>query len=126
MTEADKTKLNPTDHLPLHLHRSDVVPPAPTFSPSTIDFLPHFSSFTWIAYGASSLLVITHFPSPLSLPQSHIGPLFRHSFDLSSPVSSVSWSPAVPSSGDLAAAARNCIWLFRHHSKGDSDFLHFY
>ncbi|KAK7275388.1 hypothetical protein RIF29_16504 [Crotalaria pallida] len=118
MTEADKTKLNPTDHLPLHLHRSDVVPPAPTFSPSTIDFLPHFSSFTWIAYGASSLLVITHFPSPLSLPQSRIGPLFRHSFDLSSPVSSVSWSPAVPSSGDLAAAARNCIWLFRHHSKG--------
>ncbi|OIW02299.1 hypothetical protein TanjilG_11193 [Lupinus angustifolius] len=110
------TKLNPIDHFPLHLHRSDVVPPAPTFSQSTIDFLPNFSGYTWIAYGASSILVITHFPSPLSASQTRIGPIFRQPFQLSSPVTAVSWSPATPSSGDLAAAAQNCIEIFRHQS----------
>jgi len=130
MAESDtsirNTKMNPIDHLPLSLLRSDTVPPAPTFSDSTIDFLPHFSGYSWIAYAASSLLVISHFPSPLSPHQSRIGPIFRQSFQLSAdPLSAVAWSPRSPSSGDLAAAADNCICLFRHDStaaKGNSDF----
>jgi len=116
-------------HLPLHLLRSDTIPPSPTLSNSTIDFLPNFSGYSWIAYGASSLLVITHFPSPLSDHQSRIGPIFRQFFELSfhhsSPVSSVSWSPHMPSHGDLAAAAENCIWVFNHDSvksKGNLKF----
>ncbi|PNY04245.1 hypothetical protein L195_g000661 [Trifolium pratense] len=107
-------------HLPLRLLRSDIVTPAPTFSNSTIDFLPHFAGYSWIAYGASSILTITHFPSPLSSHQTRIGPIFRQFFELSdnhsSPVSSVSWSPQIPSSGYLAASAQNCIWVFHHDS----------
>ncbi|XP_027334436.1 uncharacterized protein LOC113849054 isoform X2 [Abrus precatorius] len=110
-------KTNPIDHLPLRLLRSDVVTPAPTFSESTIDFLPHFSGYSWIAYAASSILVITHFPSPLSHSQSRIGPIFRQTFHLSpSPVTAVSWSPLTPSSAELAAASDNCIFLFIHDS----------
>jgi hypothetical protein len=107
-------------HLPLRLLRSDIVTPAPTFSNSTIDFLPHFAGYSWIAYGASSILTITHFPSPLSSHQTRIGPIFRQFFELSDhhshPVSSVSWSPQIPSSGYLAASAQNCIWVFHHDS----------
>ncbi|KAK4268897.1 hypothetical protein QN277_022124 [Acacia crassicarpa] len=112
--------INPIDHLPLRLHRSDIVPPAPTGSQSTIDWLPDFSGYSWIAYGATSLLVISHFPSPLSAGESHIGPIFRQVFELSgdplSVVAAVSWSPGMPSIGELAAAAENCIWLFSHDS----------
>lgn len=121
------------DHnLPLRLLRSDIVTPAPTFSHSSIDFLPNFAGYSWIAYGASSILVITHFPSPLSTHQTRIGPIFRQFFELSShhssPVSAVSWSPQLPSSGQLAAAAQNCIWVFNHGSvtsKGNSKFRFF-
>ncbi|KAK7349415.1 hypothetical protein VNO77_06766 [Canavalia gladiata] len=110
-------KMKAMDHLPLRLLRSEVVTPAPTFSESTIDFLPLFSGYSWIAYAASSVLVISHFPSPLSPQQSRIGPIFRQTFELSShPVASVSWSPRTPSSGELAAAAENCIWIFHHDS----------
>ncbi|KAL3008820.1 hypothetical protein AAZX31_07G052800 [Glycine max] len=119
MTESEK--MNPIDHLPLRLLRSDTVPPAPTFSESTVDFLPHFSGYSWIAYAASSLLTISHFPSPLSPHQTRIGPFFRQSFQLSAhPVAAVAWSPSSPSSGDLAAAADDCIWLFRHDSAAGS------
>ncbi|XP_014492513.1 uncharacterized protein LOC106754956 isoform X1 [Vigna radiata var. radiata] len=121
MAESDKsirnTKMNPIDHLPLCLLRSDTVPPAPTLSESTVDFLPHFSGYSWIAYAASSLLVVSHFPSPISPYQSRIGPIFRQSFQVSAdPLAAVAWSPRSPSSGDLAAAADNCICLFHHKS----------
>lgn len=130
MAESDKsirnTKMNPIDHLPLCLLRSDTVPPAPTLSESTVDFLPHFSGYSWIAYAASSLLVVSHFPSPISPYQSRIGPIFRQSFQVSAdPLAAVAWSPRSPSSGDLAAAADNCICLFHHKStaaKGNFDF----
>ncbi|XP_027907848.1 uncharacterized protein LOC114167099 isoform X2 [Vigna unguiculata] len=121
MAESDtsirNTKMNPIDHLPLCLLRSDMVPPAPTLSESAVDFLPHFAGYSWIAYAASSLLVISHFPSPLSPHQSRIGPIFRQSFQLSAdPLAAVAWSPRSPSSGDLAAASDNCICLFHHNS----------
>ncbi|KAI9090354.1 hypothetical protein K1719_028689 [Acacia pycnantha] len=63
--------LNPIDHLPLRLHRSEIVTPAPTGSQSTIDWLPDFYGYSWIAYGAASLLVISHFLL-LSLPKNLI------------------------------------------------------
>lgn len=117
---SPSSAINPIDHLPLRLHRSEIVTPAPTASQSTIDWLPDFSGYTWIAYGAASLLVISHFPSPLSAEESRIGPIFRQVFELSgdpsAAVAAVSWSPETPSIGELAAAAENCIWLFSHDS----------
>ncbi|KAJ7951329.1 Transducin family protein/WD-40 repeat protein [Quillaja saponaria] len=126
MTEASSSSqspvptIDPIDHLPLQLLRSDIIPPAPTRSKSTIDWLPNFSGYSWVAYGASSLLVISHFPSPLSSEETLIGPIFRQVFELSSDQSSavaaVSWSPESPSFGELAAVAENCIWVFSHDS----------
>ncbi|KAI5422049.1 uncharacterized protein LOC127076092 isoform X1 [Lathyrus oleraceus] len=119
-SSSQTTKTIIDHHLPLRLLRSEIVTPAPTFSRSTIDFLHHFAGYSWIAYGASSILTITHFPSPLSTHQTRIGSVFRQFFELSSdqssPVSAVSWSPQLPSSGELAAAAENCIWVFHHDS----------
>jgi hypothetical protein len=115
-----RASINPTDHLPLSLFRSDIIPPAPTRSASTIDWLPDFSGYSWVAYGASSLLVISHLPSPLSPEEAAIGPILQQVFELSgddsSPVKSVSWSPVTPSIGELAAASDNCISVFSHDS----------
>ncbi|GAB4861575.1 hypothetical protein Ancab_036768 [Ancistrocladus abbreviatus] len=111
-----------SDLLPLQLIKSESVPPAPNTSEtgSTIDWLPDFAGYSWIAYGASSLLVISHLPSPLSPHETNMGPIFRQVLDLparnSSEVSAVSWSPSIPSAGDLAAAADNSIFLFAYNS----------
>lgn len=122
--------IDPTDHLPLSIRRSDTIPPAPTRSRSTIDWLPDFAGHSWVAYGASSLLVISHLPSPLSPEETLIGPILRQVFELSgnqsSPVSAVSWSPVTPSIGELAAASENCICVFLHDSatsKGKPGFI---
>ncbi|KAA8516193.1 hypothetical protein F0562_019372 [Nyssa sinensis] len=49
-----------------------------------------------------------------------MGPIFRQVIELSTDgsaaVSSVSWSPATHSVGDLAASLDNCIVLFSHNS----------
>ncbi|XP_024024158.1 uncharacterized protein LOC21406247 isoform X2 [Morus notabilis] len=122
-SKTSLSNIDPIHHLPLSLLRSDTIPPAPTRTDppgSTIDWLPNFSDLSWIAYGASSLLVISHFPSPLSSNETVIGPLFRQVFELSgdpsSAVNAVSWSSATPSVGELAAAAENCVWVFAHDS----------
>lgn len=109
-----------SDHLPLQLIKSEAIPPAPNLSESAIDWLPDFSGYSWIAYGASSLLVISHFPSPLSQYETLIGPIFRQVFELSSDgsgsVSAVSWSTVTPSLGDLAGSLDNCIGLFEYNN----------
>ncbi|KAL5540048.1 hypothetical protein UlMin_042821 [Ulmus minor] len=122
-SETPLSAIDPIHNLPLSLLRSDTVPPAPTRTGppgSTIDWLPSFADYSWVAYGASSLLVISHFPSPLSSDEAGIGPIYRQVFELSgdssSSVNAVSWSPVVPSIGELAAAAENCIWVFSHDS----------
>ncbi|KAL8160052.1 hypothetical protein V2J09_001589 [Rumex salicifolius] len=115
------------EHLPLRLLKSESVPPAPNPSEcgSTIDWLPDFAGYSWIAYGASSLAVISQFSSS-SLPSHQdttICPQFRQSFDLcSGEVSSVSWSlaPGASSTGDLAAAAGNRIFLFEYNANQGS------
>ncbi|KAJ8748468.1 hypothetical protein K2173_003364 [Erythroxylum novogranatense] len=108
--------VDPVDHLPLTFLGSDVIPPAPTRSSTTVDWLPDFRSYSWVAYGASSVLVISHLPSPLSSGEILIGPILRQVFQLSAnpslPVSAVSWSPVTPSEGELAAAVDNRIYLF--------------
>ncbi|KAL7203159.1 hypothetical protein ACSBR2_016465 [Camellia fascicularis] len=118
------TTVDFADHLPLQLIKSETIPPAPTPSDSAVDWLPEFAGYSWIAYGASVLLVISHFPSPLSEEQNLIGPIFRQVFELSTDgsaaVSAVSWSPVLPSDGELAAAVGNCVGLFSHNS-GSSD-----
>ncbi|KAK3036066.1 hypothetical protein RJ639_029819 [Escallonia herrerae] len=100
------------------------IPPAPTRSESAIDWLPDFAGYSWIAYGASSLLVISHLPSPASDTETLIGPIFRQVLELSSDgsgsVSAVSWSPAAPSLGELAAALDNCIGIFSYGSEGSN------
>ncbi|PON42363.1 WD repeat containing protein [Parasponia andersonii] len=122
-TLPSTSTIDPIQHLPLCLLGSDTIPPAPTRSDppgSTIDWLPNFADLSWVAYGASSLLVISQFPSPLSPNETAIGPIFRQVFELSrdpsSAVNAVSWSPATPSIGELAAAAENCVWVFSHDS----------
>ncbi|XP_023639738.1 uncharacterized protein LOC17889449 isoform X2 [Capsella rubella] len=106
---------DPIDNLPLRQLRSDIVPPAPTRSQSTIDWLPDFAGYSWLAYGASTLLVISHLPSPLRGEDSTNAPFFRQileiSGDVSSPVTSVSWSPVTPSVGELAVGSGNFIYL---------------
>lgn len=123
-SENSSTAVDFADKLPLQLIQSETIPPAPIRSESAVDWLPDFSGYSWVAYGASSLLVISHFPSPLSQEETLIGPIFRQVFQLSTDasalVSSVSWSPAMPSVGDLAVSLDNCIGLFSHNS-GVSD-----
>ncbi|KAG7575146.1 WD40 repeat [Arabidopsis suecica] len=111
---------DPIDNLPLRQLRSEIVPPAPNRSQSSIDWLPDFAGYSWLAYGASTLLVISHLPSPLRGEDSTNGPFFRQilevSGDVSSPVTSVSWSPVTPSVGELAVGSGNYIYLFARDS----------
>ncbi|CAH2057724.1 unnamed protein product [Thlaspi arvense] len=113
---------DPIDQLPLRLLRSEIVPPAPTRSQSSIDWLPDFAGYSWLAYGASTLLVISHLPSPLRGQDSTNGPFFRQvlevSADVSSPVTAVSWSPVTPSLGELAVGSGNYICLFTSDLNG--------
>lgn len=119
-----------SSHLPLKLVKSEIVLPSPNRSvpESPIDWLPDFAGYSWIAYGASSLLVIAHFPSPLSKEETTIGPILRQAIELSNcgdsaDLNAVAWSPAIPSNGDLAASLENCICLFAHSSRSGSGKL---
>ncbi|CAH8387038.1 unnamed protein product [Eruca vesicaria subsp. sativa] len=107
---------DPIDQLPLRILRSEIIPPAPSRSNSSIDWLPDFAGYSWLAYGASSLLVISHLPSPLRGEDSANGPFSRQilevSGDVTSPVTAVSWSPVTPSVGELAAGSGNYVCLF--------------
>ncbi|GLT84803.1 hypothetical protein SLE2022_030160 [Rubroshorea leprosula] len=80
MSETDSSSRNaafpvdPTDRLPLSLLRSEAILAAPDLSNSSIGWLPDFAGYSWVAYGSSSLLVITHFPSPLSQEETSMAP----------------------------------------------------
>ncbi|KAM7276220.1 hypothetical protein ACFE04_018086 [Oxalis oulophora] len=119
-SNSQNPSIDPMAHLPLSMFRSDTVPPAPTRSINSIDWIPNFAGYSWVAYGASSLLVISHIPSPLSNAETIIGPILRQVLDLSTDVTAVSWSPATPSVGELAAASGNCICVFLHDSNSSS------
>jgi len=118
MGESEPSGADLYNRLPLRLIESEIIPPAPNTTKSgsaVIDWLPDFAGHSWVAYGASSLLVVSHFPSPLS-PQD--GPIFRQVFELPSPnsadVSAVTWSLADPSAGELASAAGDSIFIFQY------------
>lgn len=115
------TAVDLSGRLPLQFLESDPIPPAPTQSQFAVDWLPDFSGLSWVAYGASTLLVISHFPSPLSSEEALIGPIFRQVLEIaddeSAAVSVVSWSPATPSVGELAAVSGNCVCVFSHDSE---------
>lgn len=108
--------------LPLHLLNYDTIPPAPSRSSSgsepAVDFLLDFAGYSWIAYGASSLLVISHFPNPILEAETKIAPIYRQVIELSREaagcVSAVSWSPVTPSVGELAVALGDCIVLLTY------------
>lgn len=102
--------------LPLGLVRAQLIAPAPNRRESALDWLPEFGGASWVAYGAASLLVISHFPSPLSQAESHLGPLLHQVIEPPSPspavVNAVSWCPAVPSEGEVAAALGTTICVY--------------
>nr|XP_043623601.1 uncharacterized protein LOC122595321 isoform X2 [Erigeron canadensis] len=104
-----------TTNFPYQLIKSETIPSAPTRPESGIDWLPDYLGHTWVAYAASSLLVISHFPSP---SENKKDPFFRQvievSGDGSGHISSVSWCPA--SSGEVAASLHNCIGIFAHNN----------
>ncbi|PIN24548.1 RAVE (regulator of V-ATPase assembly) complex subunit RAV1/DMX protein, WD repeat superfamily [Handroanthus impetiginosus] len=114
--------LDITSHLPLQLIKSEIIPPAPSRSEHgsepIVDFLLDFAGHSWIAYGASSLLVISHFPDPLLDAETKIGPIYRQEIELSREatvyVSAVAWSPSRPSAGEIAVALGDCIVLLTH------------
>lgn len=120
---ASPPPLDITSHLPLQLIKSEIIAPAPrrsaTGSEPTADFLPDFAGHSWIAYAASSLVVISHFPNPLLKAETKIGPLHRQVVELSLEadvyVSAVCWSPATPSTGELAVALADCILLLSYN-----------
>lgn len=120
-TTSGVTDANAKSHLnfPFQLIKSETIPPAPTPTESAIDWLPDYLGHAWIAYAASSLLVISHFPAP---SQSSVDPFFRQVIQLSSDgskdVSAVSWSPALVSRGEVAASLDDCIGVFSHNSQG--------
>ncbi|KAL8499639.1 hypothetical protein ACS0TY_019572 [Phlomoides rotata] len=120
---ASPPPLDITSHLPLRLLKSEIIAPAPHRSAAgsepTADFLPDFAGHSWIAYGASSLVVISHFPNPLLKAETKIGPVHRQVVELSREadvyVSAVCWSPATPSAGELAVASGDRIVLLSYN-----------
>ncbi|GAB2231199.1 hypothetical protein Droror1_Dr00027488 [Drosera rotundifolia] len=113
-----------SSHLPLRLIKSEVIPPNPNKShppSSVIDWLPDFAGYSWIAYGGASLLVISHFPSPMKTHESDIGPIFRQVIELGDDgdgdvgedgVVAVAWSML----GEIAVAAGDRVVLFARGS----------
>ncbi|KAL5716968.1 hypothetical protein ACHQM5_010067 [Ranunculus cassubicifolius] len=103
--------------LPLQLIKSETIPPSP--DRNTIDCLLHYSGYSWIAYGASSLLVISHLPSP---HQTLIAPIYRQVIDLpsSSTVKALAWSPSLPSHAEIAVSVDNLVCLYADTSLGGS------
>ncbi|ONK64335.1 uncharacterized protein A4U43_C07F24610 [Asparagus officinalis] len=108
-----------TDLLPLLSQISDRPPPP------AVANLPSISSPTLahphgFAYGTSSLLIISHFPSPLYDSETLIGPSFQQVIDpIASPscstaddIVAVRWSSARPSDGEITAAVGDCVFLF--------------
>ncbi|MFS8022244.1 putative transcription factor WD40-like family [Helianthus anomalus] len=123
---AGTTTISTVTHLnfpfPFQLIKSDTIPPAPTRPESAIDWLPDYLGHAWIAYAASSLLVISNFPSPSVTDGISGDPVFRQVIEVSSDgsgdVSAVSWSPGSMCCGEVAASLENCIGVFSHNSEG--------
>lgn len=89
--------------LPLSFFRPQLVPPAPNLRSSAVDCLSDLGGASWIAYGAGPLVVI----SPLTSP-----PFFRQVIELPELVNAVSWSPTIPSLGEIAIAAGSTIFFY--------------
>lgn len=92
-----------------------------------MDWLPEFGGASWVSYGASSLVVISHFPNPLyehetlvgSLLQQVIEPPPSDAGDELADVNAVRWCPARPSAGEIAAAAGNFIRFYSPYTGDD-------
>ena len=125
-----------SDDLPLDLIRSQVIPPAPNRSPSAIDWLHDFGGFSWIAFGASSLLVISHCPSPGWQKEIRVGPFFKQviepllqfpSEDSSLSVKAVAWCHSRPSDGVVAASLGDRVFVYHpNFSRGQGMKMHFW
>ncbi|MQL89896.1 hypothetical protein Taro_022485 [Colocasia esculenta] len=126
--------------LPLELIKAQVVPPAPNRRKSAIDWLHDFGGFSWIAYGASCLLVISHCPCPSSPEETEVGPFFKQVIepplrrpspgegpgDSDGPVllKAVAWCHSRPAKGEVAAGLGDCVWVYAPDSASAGGFLH--
>ncbi|CAN6465807.1 unnamed protein product [Victoria cruziana] len=109
-------------HVPAELVRCQLVPPAPNGTPNSISWLRDFAGFSWLAYGAASLAVVTHVASPLSKREAAVGSFFHQVLEPEPPpgqsdpsiftVRALSWCPSVPSDGTLAVALGSSISLY--------------
>lgn len=114
-----------SEESPPELIRGQIIPPAPNRWESAIDWLQDFGGFSWIAYGASSVLVISHCPSPTSREQTLIEPFFKQviepslglpsraaSRDGSPVVKAVAWCHSQPSDGVVAAGLGDSVFVY--------------
>ncbi|XP_078431555.1 transducin family protein / WD-40 repeat family protein isoform X2 [Wolffia australiana] len=102
----------PNEDLPRNLVLGQIIPPPPNRSKSAVDWIHDFGGFSWIAYGASSILVISHCPSPTPGERSFAGPLFKQIIEPSP------WSPAWYSAGDDRPLVKAVAWCHSHPSDG--------
>ncbi|KAF3786871.1 hypothetical protein EJ110_NYTH24241 [Nymphaea thermarum] len=108
--------------VPAELVRCQLVPPAPNGTPNSIGWLRDFAGFSWLAYGAASVAVVTHVASPLSQREAAVGSFFHQVLEPDPPpghsdpsfftVRALSWCPSVPSDGTLAVALGSSISLY--------------
>ncbi|KAG0631662.1 hypothetical protein M758_1G270500 [Ceratodon purpureus] len=99
------------------------LPPAPNVGPQCADWLPRFAGSSWLAYAASSAVVVATAASPLNPGESSSGRFFQQVLETRSSnveencegrdlVTSVGWAPVGPSVGQLAAAVGKAIHLY--------------
>ncbi|KAL2650756.1 hypothetical protein R1flu_018884 [Riccia fluitans] len=95
--------------------------PAPNDNPKSIDWLPFFAGFSWLAYGAQFSVVVTMAPSPSTKGETAMGGFFHEVLLTDCPkedgrgrerVTSVGWAPVGPSLGLLSAVAGRHIYLY--------------
>lgn len=108
---------------PYELSIQQDLPPAPNVGTQCADWLPRFAGSSWLAYAASSAIVIATAASPLNSGESSSGRFFQQVLETRtnndgddcigrSLVTSVGWAPVGSSVGQLAAACGNTLLLY--------------
>eukprot|EP00250_Pteridium_aquilinum_P017322 c23571_g1_i1 orf=63-7415(+) len=103
--------------------------PVPSGSPShTIDWLPDYFGYSWVAYASSSSLVITTIPSPTRKDEADLGlcQVIDAPHDAPAHITCVRWAPTPL--GPLAASCGHLLWIYTplfsnpHDEDSSSDF----
>ncbi|PPD89135.1 hypothetical protein GOBAR_DD13933 [Gossypium barbadense] len=91
------SEVDPTDHLPLSLLRSELIPPAPNRSESAIDWLPDFAVFEISSVASSPVTAVSWSPvtpssGELAVASDNCICLFSHDSATPNPKGSFCWS----------------------------------